>query len=67
MPFVLDQDRPRQEVELVHVGKGHPLLEGIEQIKQLTHRYGYFGRAHFIEQIEQHGYCSGLSDYRDGS
>ncbi|MNH30860.1 hypothetical protein D3C79_911760 [compost metagenome] len=67
MALVLDQDGPRQVVELVHVGKGHALLEGIEQVEQFAHRNRHLGRAHFIEQIEQHGYCSRLSGYRDGS
>ena len=68
MTLVLDQDCPRQIVELVHVGEGDPLLQGIDQVEQFAHRHRHLGRAHFIEQIEQHGDCPrGVSGCRGGS
>ncbi len=36
MAFVLDQDRPCQVVELVHVGEGHPLFQRVDQIEQFA-------------------------------
>ncbi len=55
VPFVLHQDGAGQIVEGVHVGEHHPFLQGMVQVKQLTHRHRHLGRAHFIEQVEQHG------------
>ncbi len=54
MPLVLDQDRPGQVVELVHVGEGHALLERVDQVEQLAHGHRHLGGAHLVEQVEQH-------------
>jgi len=55
MAFVLDQDGTGQEIEFVHVGKHHMVLERIVQVEQFADRHRHLGRAHFIEQVEQHG------------
>jgi len=54
--LVLHQNRSRQVIKLVHVGEGHPVFQGIDQVQQFTHRNRHLGRAHFIEQIKQHAY-----------
>nr|GFC42671.1 hypothetical protein [Tanacetum cinerariifolium] len=60
MALVLDQNRPRQVVELVHVGEDHPLFQGIDQVQQLTYRDRHLGGAHFVEEVEQHVGCPAL-------
>jgi len=54
--LVLYQNRSGQVIELVHVGEGHAVFQGVDQVQQFTHRDRHLGRAHFIEQIKQHAY-----------
>ncbi len=55
MALVLHQDGAGEVVELVHVGEHHALLQGLVQVEQFAYRHRHLGRAHFIEQVEQHG------------
>ncbi|MCY1284770.1 hypothetical protein D9M70_336870 [compost metagenome] len=55
MALVLHHDGAGEVVELVHVGEHHAVLQRIDQVEQLAHRHRHPGRAHFVEQVEQHG------------
>ena len=55
MALVLHHDGAGEVVELVHVGEHDAVLERIDQVEQLAHRHRHLGRAHFVEQVEQHG------------
>ena len=52
MAFILDHDRTRQIVKLVHIGEHHMVLQRIDQIEQLANRHRYLGCTHFIEQAQ---------------
>ncbi|RMS54205.1 hypothetical protein ALP64_202598 [Pseudomonas syringae pv. actinidiae] len=55
MALVLDQNRACKKVELIDIGEDDPLFKGIDQVQQFTQRHRHLGRAHFVEQVEQHG------------
>lgn len=52
VPFVLDHDRTRQIVELVHIGEHHVVFQRVDQVEQLTYRNRHLGCTHFIEQAQ---------------
>ncbi|MCY1542737.1 hypothetical protein D9M68_785000 [compost metagenome] len=53
--LVFDHHRAGEVVELVHVGEHDVVLERVDQVEQLADRDRHLGRAHFVEQVEQHG------------
>ncbi len=52
--LVLDHHGAREEIELVHVGKHHTVLERVDQIEQFAYRDRNLGGTHFVEQAKQH-------------
>ncbi len=52
VPLVLDHDRTRQIVELVHIGEHDVVLQRIDQVEQLAYRDRYLGCPHLIEQAQ---------------
>ena len=54
--FVLNQNRPRLRIEIIHIAKGQPLLHCLKQIQQFTGRYRHTGIFQHMEEINEHGF-----------